>query len=336
MTYRTHLNLNDNTTQVGDNSISGTLAGTVQVGDVITAWAVQNTATNIFTITGGGTGAWNVKVDASTISSNHRTYIWTKTAQADAAGSTITINSVGGGGRFVGGVHVESGVTETGMVVSSPAQDSSADTSVDWPDITATSANSHIIIIGTHRSASATAADPGVPTGFTRHVYSNTNTANPNYAASSASRNALAGAGVVTIPDSTASEACADQTWAIAFAPGSVSNVLPTANAGLDQINIEPYSVVTLTGTATDPDGNIASRAWSQISGPTVTLVGTGNVRTFKAGGSIAGHIYGFRYVVTDDDGGVSPPDDMTVTVLPVTERAAIGGVMVPMEVRTA
>lgn len=53
---------------------------------------------------------------------------------------------------------------------------------------------------------------------------------------------------------------------------------------------------------------------------------------TFTAPASIAGETLTFTYTVTDN-GGVAIADTVAVTVLPVTERAAIGGVEVPMRV---
>lgn len=217
MTYRTHVNINDNTTAVGDNSVSGVVPNTVQEGDVMTVITVQNTSTLTETISGGGSGTWNLRIDASTISSNHRNYIWTKTAAANAAGSTITVTS-SGGSRFIALLHVEYDVQEADLVLSGPTQDTTVDTAVDWSDVTVPAPDSHVVILGSHRSALGTPPDPGTPSGFTRRGYCNTNTAQPNYALMSATRNAL-GSGTVTVPDSTADQDTADQTYTIAFKP---------------------------------------------------------------------------------------------------------------------
>jgi len=48
-------------------------------------------------------------------------------------------------------------------------------------------------------------------------------------------------------------------------------NQAPVVNAGPDQ-SVNENTGVTLTGTASDPDGSIASVVWKQLSGPTVTL----------------------------------------------------------------
>lgn len=113
----------------------------------------------------------------------------------------------------------------------------------------------------------------------------------------------------------------------------SVSNVAPTANAGTDQTAVEPWATVTLSGTDSDSDGTVASRLWAKTTGSAVTLTNAATATaTFTAPPSIAGETMTFSYTVTDN-GGLTGTDSVNVTVLPVTERAAIGGVEVPMRV---
>jgi len=55
-----------------------------------------------------------------------------------------------------------------------------------------------------------------------------------------------------------------------------INNQAPTANAGTDMGPINSGDVVTLNGGAsTDPDGDVLTYAWTQVSGPTVTLSDT-------------------------------------------------------------
>ena len=44
-------------------------------------------------------------------------------------------------------------------------------------------------------------------------------------------------------------------------------NVPPTANAGPDQDNIAPGSLVTISGSGSDTDGNIVKRRWTRVGG---------------------------------------------------------------------
>lgn len=112
------------------------------------------------------------------------------------------------------------------------------------------------------------------------------------------------------------------------------SNAVPVANAGLDQADIEPWTTVTLDGSgSTDSDGTITSYAWTQDAGTTVTLSSASVVSpTFTAPASIAGETLTFRLVATDNQGSSSAPDTVDITILPVTERAVVGGQEVTMK----
>lgn len=110
----------------------------------------------------------------------------------------------------------------------------------------------------------------------------------------------------------------------------------PVCDAGSDQTGIEAYKTVTVTGTDSDSDGTVSTRTWRVVSttngASTPVLSGSGNSRTFKAPGTLAGTDIVLGYRVQDNDGQDSIEDFMTVTVFPATERAIIGGVQVPYE----
>lgn len=117
--------------------------------------------------------------------------------------------------------------------------------------------------------------------------------------------------------------------------PHTVANIPPTAHAGTGQLDVEPGTVITLDGSAsTDPDGTITSYAWAQTSGPPVDLSGTGHTRTFTAPYTLAGGILGFSLTVTDNTGATASAA-VSHSVMPASERAAVGGTWVPMAVRT-
>ncbi len=84
-------------------------------------------------------------------------------------------------------------------------------------------------------------------------------------------------------------------------------------SAGPDQ-TVEPWELVTLTGT---PSG----ASWSQVSGESVTLGGSGAVRTFTAPAKMTQHQMVFQYGT----------DQMTVTVEPAMHAiVGTGGTLTP------
>ncbi len=96
--------------------------------------------------------------------------------------------------------------------------------------------------------------------------------------------------------------------------PTSGGNNSPVANAGADQ-TVSENDAVSLNGSASsDSDGNIVSYAWSQSSGPTVTLSSASAVApTFTAPAGPA--TLSFSLTVTDNDGATNS-DSVSINVL--------------------
>ena len=94
-----------------------------------------------------------------------------------------------------------------------------------------------------------------------------------------------------------------------------VSNSPPSADAGPDR-TVEEHARVTLSGRAQDPDGTIESNRWTQVSGPSVELVDSGDlVASFTAPDMSSGaDTLEFRLTVTDDRGAVAN-DEVSITV---------------------
>ncbi len=82
------------------------------------------------------------------------------------------------------------------------------------------------------------------------------------------------------------------------------TNLIPIVNAGLQQSIFVPTSTITLTATASDPDGTIATILWEKKSGGTVTL-GTTDALVFNPTGLVQGS-YTFRVTVTDNQGATN------------------------------
>ena len=106
-----------------------------------------------------------------------------------------------------------------------------------------------------------------------------------------------------------------------------VSNSAPIANAGADSAVVSG-SQVTLSGAASsDPDGTIASYAWTQTAGPAVTLSTSGSNATFTAPTVAVNTVLTFQLIVTDNLGAQSVPDTVNVTVQPLAAgQAAVSG----------
>ena len=94
-------------------------------------------------------------------------------------------------------------------------------------------------------------------------------------------------------------------------------NMPPVSRAGSDQSNIVAGSTVTLDGSASsDPDGSIASYAWSQTAGTTVSLSSTSIASpTFTAPSEASAQTLTFQLIVTDDDGSTNT-DSVNIGVL--------------------
>ena len=93
------------------------------------------------------------------------------------------------------------------------------------------------------------------------------------------------------------------------------TNVLPTANAGVDQTVNEGVTVY-LNGTgSSDSDGTVVQYRWSQTAGPAVSVTG-GNSSTasFTAPAVSTDTVVSFRLEVTDNDGGTAT-DTVAITV---------------------
>ncbi|WP_291907133.1 PKD domain-containing protein [Chitinophaga sp. CB10] len=109
------------------------------------------------------------------------------------------------------------------------------------------------------------------------------------------------------------------------------ANKPPQANAGPDAIITLPVSSVQLDGSgSTDPDGSIASYAWSQTAGPnTATLTGAASAKA-TASGLVKG-VYTFRLTVKDN-GGLTATDEVQITVqqAPVDKKPPVAVATAP------
>ena len=95
-------------------------------------------------------------------------------------------------------------------------------------------------------------------------------------------------------------------------ARSSGSNQPPTVDAGSSQALTLPVNYTTLTASASDPDGSIASYAWTKKSGPSASLE---NASTQKLSVKNMGEGTYVFTVTVKDNRGASASDDVQVTV---------------------
>ncbi|HSW99060.1 MAG TPA: PKD domain-containing protein [Candidatus Saccharimonadales bacterium] len=131
-------------------------------------------------------------------------------------------------------------------------------------------------------------------------------------------------------------------TWfdnAVTWVTTALANQSPTANAGVDQ-SVAAAATVTLDGSgSSDPDGTIASYAWTQVSGTAVTLSSASAQKpTFTSPASMSGATLVFGLTVTDNQGASSSQDTVSITVAPraqVKTRITGAWVAKPLKART-
>jgi hypothetical protein len=114
----------------------------------------------------------------------------------------------------------------------------------------------------------------------------------------------------LTVTDNAGATASDDVSITVNPAP----NQPPVVDAGSDQTTTLPADSVTLSGSASDPDGTISSIQWSKVSGMGGTIVNSSSGVTKVTG--LAEGTYIFRLTVKDDK-GVSVSDNVTVNVNP-------------------
>lgn len=342
MSFRAVALGNDETTLGGDASFDITVPASVQAGDVLLVIASMNTGANTFTISGGGTGSWTTQRGPDDTLNALRTYLWTKTAAADAASSTVTVSS-GGGGRFIGILLAQSGVLESGAVVGF-FSDSSSDTSLNWPSVTVPADGWDVVGLGALRAATATPpAITGVPSGATLAGSSNTALGtSPNYCDAALYSNTTVTAGSRTLGSTgsgTANQAVTNNLYTVALAPaappagsgggswsftGAGSGTTIRSGSGPGGWSFTGSGTGTTArggtgagsvafvgaGSGSRPAGGSGSGAW------TFTGSGTGaSVRSGSGGGSVAW---------TGAGSGLAPGDlrDITLTIGPGRSRA--------------
>lgn len=129
---------------------------------------------------------------------------------------------------------------------------------------------------------------------------------------------------VVTVKTTTTSIATASTTYTYPVVSVSISqykvantsstpNLPPLVNAGNNQSIFLPVSSVTLSGSATDPDGSVVSSIWTKVSGTGGTISNPTALTTTVTG--LTAGSYVFRLSATDNQNATSSANtSVTVT----------------------
>lgn len=125
--------------------------------------------------------------------------------------------------------------------------------------------------------------------------------------------------------------ACSDGDDEPAAAPGPAPtpiNARPAVSAGTNQ-TVTGGTTVSLSGTASDVDGSIASTQWSQSAGPNVVLANDSSLlASFTAPVVTVNTTISFSIEAIDDDGAATS-DSITVTVIPTDNNRVLLGPLV-------
>jgi hypothetical protein len=183
-----------------------------------------------------------------------------------------------------------------------------------------------------NEASAVTLSGTGTDTDGTITSYAWVQTSGPNVTLTNANAAVASFTAPATLADAvlTFTLTVTDNAGATGTASSSVTvkhvNVAPTASAGADQTANEGISV-TLTGSGADTDGTIASYAWTQTAGPTVTLTNANAVTaSFTAPATLVDVVLTFKLTVTDNSGATGmASSNVTVKHVNVAPTANAG-----------
>lgn len=261
-------------------------------------------------------------VDAGT---NCRAFLFTKPTTTADSGATfsVTIDPTTTNRRWaVVALHVPGAGSVDAAVTFS---DTSEDAVLDVPAITPTVADAlRLAIVGTNRAAATGATT--APAGWTEFADTETTHATPNWIGAWAGGVQLSGqAGVAQTATTGAytGGGAKNSGWELTFAPTPAGTALAAIPP---QVDVEPQETVTVTASPAPGNSAPSTYNWRQVSGPTVTLSGTGGTRTFEAPSALNGTTVVLG--VSGTTSGVTGPEQLaSVTILPQLSWVRMAGV---------
>ena len=99
----------------------------------------------------------------------------------------------------------------------------------------------------------------------------------------------------------------------------------PVVYAGPVKTIIAPQDSVELSGSVSDPMGTIVSYEWTQLAGPSQTILVNKNNRTTIARNLSLSGLYAFELKVTDNR-GLTGRNSVDINVLPIGSILACNG----------
>ncbi len=114
----------------------------------------------------------------------------------------------------------------------------------------------------------------------------------------------------LTVTDNKGGQKYDDMKLVVSNSSTPTTNIAPTVSAGSDKSTSN--SGFTVVGSASDPDGRIASYKWTKISGPSVSMSNTTSSKLWAS--NLTRGSYYFRLTVKDNSGAIKY-DDMKLNV---------------------
>jgi len=121
----------------------------------------------------------------------------------------------------------------------------------------------------------------------------------------------------------------APYTSAVLIRNGAVTaNKPPIANAGIDQTIPLPTTIVYLSGSGADSDGDISSYSWTKLSGPSGDNITAATSSNTTVTGLLEG-VYQYQLTVTDNSGATGS-DIVQITVKSAVQTIQSLGTLLP------
>jgi len=304
--YRFELIVTDNLGATGKDTVIITVNPAANQAPTVNAGADQSITLHVNSVTLTGT--------ASDPDGSIASYQWVKLSGGAATITSPSSLSTTVTGLVQGTYSFKLTVTDNQGATASDTVQITVNAAANQPPTVNAGANQTITLPQNSVTLTGTASDPDgtiASYNWTKISGGQATITSPTSASTSVT-NLTVGTYIfrLTVTDNQGASAFSDVEVKVNRAP----NQAPSANAGIDQTITLPVNSTTLTGIGTDPDGTVATVAWTKVSGGTAQIVSVNAASTLITGLSQGSYV--FRFTVTDNEGAVSF-DDVTVTVMP-------------------